>query len=38
MFDQIKMADYMILVIVLKGIKMTDYNTFDYRVGEDKEG
>ena len=31
------MTDYNILFTVLERIKMTDYNTFVYRVGEDKD-
>ena len=31
------MTDYNILFTVLERIKMTDYNIFVYRVGEDKD-
>ena len=31
------MTDYNTLFTVLERIKMTDYNTFVYRVGEDKD-
>ena len=31
------MTDYNILFTVLESIKMTDYNTVDYRVGEGKD-